>query len=154
MIFRLAETSDIPQLINLRIDYLKEDFGNLSDKEEKEIVNQLEGFLRENLNRSLYVFVCEDDKNIVSCVFLQKNEVPANHEYLNGKYGTIMNVYTIPSYRRRGIAQTLLEMAVEKARKENLSALNLKASPMGYPLYKKIGFVDDCLRCKPMVYKL
>lgn len=35
---------------------------------------------------------------------------------------------------------------------QNLDFLELKAAPMGYPLYKKLGFEDACSRCKEMEY--
>ena len=34
-----------------------------------------------------------------------------------------------------------------------LDFLELKAVPMGYPLYKKLGFEDACSRCKEMNFK-
>ena len=36
---------------------------------------------------------------------------------------------------------------------QNLDFLELKAAPMGYPLYKKLGFEDACSRCKEMNFK-
>lgn len=64
-----------------------------------------------------------------------------------------MNVYTIPEKRRQGIAGNVIKQIMDFGKSQNLDFLELKAAPMGYPLYKKLGFEDACSRCKEMEYK-
>ena len=61
-----------------------------------------------------------------------------------------MNVYTVPEKRRQGIAGNVIKQIMDFGKTQNLDFLELKAAPMGYPLYKKIGFEDACSRCKEM----
>ena len=60
---------------------------------------------------------------------------------LLGQEGLILNVYTVPAWRRRGLAQHLMETIVAWAADAGIVRLVLAASPAGRPLYEKIGFV-------------
>lgn len=53
---------------------------------------------------------------------------------------TILNVYTYPEYRRRGIARRLMQVMLDWCRKENFAAVYLHASKDGRPLYEGLGF--------------
>ena len=52
----------------------------------------------------------------------------------------IMNMYTRPEYRRRGIALHTLDLLVREARGRGITAVSLEATPMGRPLYERYGF--------------
>lgn len=58
-----------------------------------------------------------------------------------GKKAYIMNMYTAPKYRRRGIATRMLEILVGEAHRRGITAISLEATPAGRPLYEKFGFV-------------
>lgn len=69
-------------------------------------------------------------------------EKPSNSTFINGKTGTILNVYTKPEYRKNGIAGTLLKMLIDESENLKLDFLELNATASGYNLYKSIGFED------------
>ena len=52
----------------------------------------------------------------------------------------IVNVYTDPAYRRRGIARALMEIMVSWCREKGFGSVTLYASPDGKPLYQDLGF--------------
>jgi ribosomal protein S18 acetylase RimI-like enzyme len=54
----------------------------------------------------------------------------------------LLNFYVAPEFRGRGIARSMLEMAVEDARRRGIKVVSLHASPFGRPLYESRGFVD------------
>lgn len=54
----------------------------------------------------------------------------------------ILNVYTDPAYRRRGLAKQLVSQLVEEARTLGLNVVELHASNAGRPIYEKLGFKD------------
>jgi len=61
----------------------------------------------------------------------------------------ILNMYTEPQARRRGIAKRLLEAMLEWSRLQGLSIISLHASPAGRPLYESLGFKPtNEMRCK------
>lgn len=142
MTYGKANKNDIPLLVELRIKYLLEDYGNLSEDKLTTITNNLYPYFEAHLNKDLFVFVCKDADIIVSCCFLCVFEKPSNPTFINGKTGTILNVYTKPEYRKNGIAGTLLKMLIDESENLKLDFLELKATASGYNLYKSIGFED------------
>ena len=56
------------------------------------------------------------------------------------KRAWILNMYTEPEARRRGIAKQLLQSMLDWCRNEGLSTVSLHASPAGRPLYESLGF--------------
>ena len=52
----------------------------------------------------------------------------------------IVNMYTRPSYRRRGIARKLMGLMIEWCRREGFGMVLLHASKDGRPLYEQLGF--------------
>ena len=67
---------------------------------------------------------------------------------LLGREGLVLNVYTAPSWRRRGVAQLLMDTIVQWATKSGVVRLVLNASPAARPLYEKMSFVGT----REMVY--
>ena len=59
----------------------------------------------------------------------------------SGQKAYIMNMYTRPAYRRRGIAARTLDLLVQDARGRGVHAISLEATSMGRPLYEAYGFV-------------
>jgi len=58
-----------------------------------------------------------------------------------GRQGTIINVFTEPQWRRRGIASLLIKEIVAWSKSERLDRLILHASDQGRPIYERLGFV-------------
>jgi GNAT superfamily N-acetyltransferase len=52
----------------------------------------------------------------------------------------ILNVYTRPESRRKGLARRLVETALEWCRANGISTVILHASDAGRPLYASMGF--------------
>ena len=55
--------------------------------------------------------------------------------------GLIVNVFTEPEWRRRGIAKLLMEQMISWSRGQNLDDLVLHASEHGRALYEQLGFI-------------
>jgi len=60
----------------------------------------------------------------------------------DGRQGIILNVFTEPNWRRRGVAALLLKTIVEWSRNHGLGGLVLHASDEGRSLYEQLGFVS------------
>jgi GNAT superfamily N-acetyltransferase len=58
-----------------------------------------------------------------------------------GRQGVIVNVFTEPEWRRRGIAKLLMKEIIVWSREQNLDDLVLHASDEGRTLYEQLGFV-------------
>jgi GNAT superfamily N-acetyltransferase len=59
---------------------------------------------------------------------------------LECRRATILNVYTDPEYRRRGVARQLMETMIDWCKREGLARVNLRASDTGRHLYESLGF--------------
>jgi len=55
--------------------------------------------------------------------------------------GVVLNVYTEPTWRRRGLAALLMQHVLEWAEANKVKTLVLHASGDARPLYEKLGFV-------------
>lgn len=136
-----ASVADISALEQLRMDYLKEDFGELTDKQEQMLLAEIDPYLRWHLGTGLMVFVARDDEaGIVSCAWLLLIEKPPSPRFPHGRTGTLFNVYTVPAFRRRGLASKVMDALIEDARIRHLDLLELNATEDGYPLYRSLGF--------------
>lgn len=58
-----------------------------------------------------------------------------------GKHAIVLNVFTEPEWRRRGLARLLMEEILRWARAERLDQLVLHASDEARRLYEMMGFV-------------
>jgi len=57
-----------------------------------------------------------------------------------GRHAIVLNVYTEPEWRRRGVAEALMREVIRWAREQRLDRLVLHASEQGRPLYQRLGF--------------
>lgn len=136
-----AAVNDLDALVAMRLDYLTEDYGSLTDGQMTKIRSSLPDYFRKHMNHDLLVYVARQD-SIVSCCFLLVTEKPANPSFISGRTGTVLNVYTKPEYRRQGIAGRLMRELLAEADKIGLDYVELKATDEGYRLYKSLGFED------------
>ena len=140
MKFEKATIKDINMLTDLRLVYLQEDLGVITDKQL--IQESLPGYYEKHLNKDLMVYIARDDEDIVACAFLLIVEKPMSPSFITGKTGTVLNVYTKPEYRNKGYAKKLMTMMLEQATAQDVSVIELKSTEDGYLLYKSAGFGD------------
>ena len=58
-----------------------------------------------------------------------------------GRQGTVVNVFTEPQWRRRGIAGLLIKEIITWSNDEHLDRLLLHASDEGRSVYERLGFI-------------
>jgi ribosomal protein S18 acetylase RimI-like enzyme len=61
------------------------------------------------------------------------------HAHLERR-GYVTNVFVDPSFRRRGLAQHLMQLAEDEGRRRGLSVMTLHATKAGRPLYEQRGW--------------
>lgn len=138
MRYRLGEIEDCEQLTELRLAMRKE--RDLTFCEDVLRINTL-NFFRINIARGSHIsFVCEHNGQIIATAGLTLFEMPPTDKLLNGKVAKLMNMYTVPNYRRNGIATKMLEFVMEYAREHEYYKVMLNTSPMGKKLYENYGF--------------
>jgi predicted acetyltransferase len=60
---------------------------------------------------------------------------------LSGCVGYVMNVVTVPTYRRRGIARRVMTDILRWLAEQGVEHVTLHATEAGRPLYQELGFV-------------
>lgn len=69
-------------------------------------------------------------------------QIPGNFKLINGLEGYIISMYTLPEYRKKGIAGGILDKLLKKGEELGLGKLYLHASNDGISLYKQNGFIE------------
>ena len=141
--FRRAEPSDARTLTQIRLAFFEGGVNVPTEEQRAALLENLPGYFAAHTERDLFAYLAEEDGEAVASAFLLVSERPAGPAFMTARTGLILNVYTAPAYRRRGLAQTLLEMAIADAREMGVSRIDLKATPMGRGLYEKLGFHPD-----------
>lgn len=154
IIYDNATESDLDQLVTMRMEYLEEDFGDISIREESQIKSRLPGYFMKHLGKDCKAYVARDGEQIIATVLMVIEERPANPHYLTGTTGVLLNVYTKEYYRHQGHADKLVRMAIAEAKEKGLSNITLTATRDGYGLYKKIGFVEKKTQYTNMIFHL
>jgi ribosomal protein S18 acetylase RimI-like enzyme len=81
-----------------------------------------------------------DEGELIASIGLVVHSVPPSPFNRVGKEGYIMNLVTLPPWRRRGIARALLSHVLDVLRSEGVPVATLHASRDGWNLYEELGF--------------
>jgi GNAT superfamily N-acetyltransferase len=138
---RGAGVGDLDLLVRLRLEYIRADLGEPDQDQEAVIVAQLRSWIPANLGERFFAWLAFVDGEPAGVAMLAVNEYPANPGFPNGRVGTVLNVWTRPAHRGRGIATGLMEELIGVAEELGLSRLELRSSMLARPLYERVGFV-------------
>ena len=84
-----------------------------------------------------------DDDKPVGCATLCYMTWLPTLRHPTGRRAHLMNVYTVPEARRRGIARQLVTGLIDEARSRGVTEISLDATEAGRPLYASLGFEDN-----------
>lgn len=140
--FRKAEKIDIEQLVDMRIEYLKEDLGEVAIYDEVQLRKNLQLFFEEHLNNDIDAFVALCGNEIVSTSFTSYYFRLPHPDFPKGKAGVPINGYTKPMYRKKGLAGSLLKLSADYAKDLDVELLNMEVTEKGLPVCKEIGFKE------------
>ncbi len=73
--------------------------------------------------------------------FIRSSAAALQLESREARLGTVLNVFTEPEWRRRGVAGLLMQRIINWSRDAGLDGLTLHAADAGRTLYEKLGFV-------------
>jgi len=138
--YRTALPTDAPALASLRVDFLIE-AGNMppdADRAEMERT-LLDFFTRALANGSFVAWLALNGDKIIATSGMSFSSYPPAYGR-GGEVVYVSNMYTLPDYRRRGIAEEIFKRLLAEAKTRGCHKLNLYASDMGRPLYEKFGF--------------
>ena len=94
-------------------------------------------------------FAIAEDGAVAAGAGLWLMDWPAHMRGLSARRGNILNVYTVPEFRRRGLARRLMEAELGWCRVNGIDLVILHASSEGRALYESLGFqASDEMRIK------
>jgi len=140
--YRRATINDVGILVDFRIRFLNE-LGNHPENEDTEILrNSLKQYFSESIPSNCFVgWLAESEGKTVGTSGMVVWQMPGRYGGLEeGRLGYILNMYTVPEARGKGICTRLLDELMKEARKLGLKYLQLHASEDGIGIYKKAGF--------------
>lgn len=115
----------------------------LSDlPEQRGLENALRDYFREAVPSGAFLaqLACVNEE-IVACSGMVIDRHPPSRANVNGRIAYIMNMYTLPEHRGRGIATALLSRLIDQARTMEIAQVVLHGMPHGRGIYTKAGFI-------------
>ncbi|MBR0528634.1 MAG: GNAT family N-acetyltransferase [Ruminococcus sp.] len=138
--YRKLKTEDLDIFIRMRIDQLREEGA----EEDIDLVPALRDYYERHMANDTFVsWLAMDGEKMVGTSGMSIVEKPPYFGCPNGKIGLLSSMYTEPSYRRMGIAKTLLGKVVDEAKERGCGTVQITASDMGVMLYTDFGFVKN-----------
>ena len=139
--YKQANLDDIELLVKSRIMVLRE-ANHLDDSADmSEVKAQSYDYYRKAiLNGECIVYLVFDDDKLVGCGGVSFFIVMPTCHNPTGKKAYLMNIYTSPEYRRKGIAYKTLDLLIKATREKGINHITLEATVMGRPMYEKYGF--------------
>lgn len=130
--------SMLPAALDLREACMKEAAGR--DALPPDFRTRTERYLREG--DQLTLLALEGD-SCIGCATLCFLTVLPTTDHPTGLRAHLMNVYTVPGFRRRGIARMLVTALMDAARQRGATEISLDATEAGRPLYRALGFREN-----------
>jgi GNAT superfamily N-acetyltransferase len=144
IVYRRATLSDVSALVDYRVRFLNELHSRVEDDETRVVRGSLLRYFTKAISSGDFVaWVAELDGKMVATsgmVVWQKPAIYGGVE--SGRLGYLLNFYTVPEARRRGIATRLLKEIIREARSLGLRYLHLHTSKYGESIYRKAGFKE------------
>jgi ribosomal protein S18 acetylase RimI-like enzyme len=116
--------------------------GKPDDERMRQMVDAFALWVADAIRRGVYIgWVVEtDNPEPIANAGLFLMEWPPHVRDVGVVRGYILNVWTDPEHRRKGIARDLMATIMAEARRRNIRVLTLHASDEGKQVYEKLGF--------------
>ena len=143
--YRIATAGDLDLLMQSRINTIRE-VNHLGQEEplSEEFLEASGRYFLEGDQETVLALVGD---RVVGCATMCYMELMPTFSHPSGKRARLMNVCTDAGFRRRGIAQQMVSMLIERAWSRGVTEISLDATASGRPLYQRLGFVtsDECM---------
>jgi len=150
--YKRATLDDLEILTETRALVLKAVYGVADDADMAEVRAQSYDYYKKALEEDKHVaYLVFDGEKFVGAGGISFYRVMPTYDNPTGEKAYVMNMYTAPEYRRKGIGYHTLDLLVKEAKTRGVTAIGLDASDMGRLLYEKYGFVsaeDEMKLCK------
>jgi hypothetical protein len=139
--YHKATPEDAQVLADNRIRFALELSGNQAAETVETLRVQMKNyFSAATANNSCISFIARCGDKVAGIGSVHVREVPGNFKNPSGRWGYIMNMYTVPEFRRKGICKGILDALVNEGSQAGIGAFELHATPEGEYVYKQNGF--------------
>jgi GNAT superfamily N-acetyltransferase len=136
-----AATEADAELIAQQRMRMFEDSGQADADAMRAMVENFIPWVRTRLGDGRYVgWIVEEDGRAVAGAGTWLIDFPPHWMDAQPLRAYLLNFYVDPAMRGRGLAYSLLRLAVEDARRRGIRVVSLHASKFGRPLYERNGF--------------
>ena len=152
--YKKATIADIDELVKTRIIVLRAANKLSNDVDMSLVEKESYEYYKSALETGEHIaYLVYDNENLIGAGGVSFYQVMPTYHNPTGKKAYIMNMYTNPAYRRKGIAYQTLNLLVADAKNKGIDAISLEATEMGRPLYEKFGFtgMNDEMELKKSV---
>ena len=142
--YRRSTLDDIETLIDYRVRFLNELYSHPENKETETLRKSMRKYFSEAIPSNTFIaWLAECDGKTLGTSGMVVWQMPGRYRGLEtGRLGYILNMYTVPEARRKGICTRLLKELMKEAKALGLKYLHLHASEDGINIYKKAGFIE------------
>ena len=134
---------DISVLVKYRLLYLAELQGEMEQTYREQLQKDLNTYFERALQEGRFMSIlAEEDGKVVSFGGMVIREIPGDANRSTYLEGDILNMYTIPEARRKGISSLVLEGLLAEAKQKGITKVALHTSKDGEQLYRKFGFTE------------
>ncbi len=139
--FEIATLKDMDDLIALRVLMQKEVHAIPAEVVDLKYEDLLRSYFTQKIASGEYLSaIAKCDGRVVSANGLIVYQKPPSITGGSGLVGYVSNVYTLPEWRRRGIACKLMQLLLDHASTLGVSKLHLGATEDGQGIYERLGF--------------
>lgn len=141
LIYKRATIEDIEILTETRIEVLRAANKLSADVDMSEVKKYSYHYYQKALcDGSHIAYLVFDGNRCVGTGGVSFFQVMPTCHNPSGNKAYIMNIYTDPEYRRKGIAYKTLDLLIKDTKSKRISSISLEATDMGRALYEKYGF--------------
>ncbi|MCW4020690.1 MAG: GNAT family N-acetyltransferase [Candidatus Bathyarchaeota archaeon] len=141
--FRRAQFEDLETLVDYRVRFLNESQNHLDDEETKVVREELRTYFSKAVPSNKFIgWLAEYNGKVLGTGGLVLWQIPGRYGSESGRLGYVLNMYTIPEARKRGICTRLLNELIKEAKALGLNFLSLHAAQQGINIYEKAGFKE------------
>jgi GNAT superfamily N-acetyltransferase len=140
-IIRRAGVEDMDILVDLRMALMREAYQDMT-VEEAEFRELTRRYIEDKFPKGeLLVWLAEEEGLAVGIAGIIVTHQPPTFRYPDGIRISLHDMYTLPEYRRRGIAIALGREVIAYVKTTPAKRIGLHATEAGRPLYELLGFV-------------
>jgi ribosomal protein S18 acetylase RimI-like enzyme len=136
-------SEEVELLTSYRIAYLAEMQGERGLEYQQKLKSELNQYFNEALTEDrFFAFLAEQDGEALSFGAMVLKKIPGDFNQTSYIEGDILNMYTVPFARRKGISGMILQELLNEAHNRGISKVSLHTSKEGEKLYRKLGFTE------------